>query len=560
MPQTSNKITALYCRLSQEDMRLGESESIQNQKMILERYAKENQFANIRFFIDDGISGVSFEREGLQAMINEVEAGNVSTVITKDLSRLGRNYLKTGELIEVVFPENGVRYIAINDNVDTAREDNEFTPLRNWFNEFYARDTSKKIRAVKLEKARRGERANGEFPYGYLPDPENRNHLVPDPETACVIQKIFELYASGARISDIQDWLKANQVCTPAELRCRRRKNDHFPRPKLESIYNWSGKTICDILKRPEYIGTTVTNKFNTISYKTKRRKENSEEECFFFKDTHAPLIEKAVFEAVQKRLAAKNRPIKRTKSVDLLSGILLCADCGGKLYAMHKSGKYAQNVYNCGNYHNFKRGRQSTKCTSHYVRQDVLISLIQTDLRRVLSFVIDNENGFVSAANNSVKSDAEVVASAKKQELETAEKRVSELNMLLRKSYEDNVSGKLTDEQFSFLSADFGEEKRGLKNRITVLKKELNVRTEYASDVKKFVVLVKKYADLSELNYENVHALIDHILVHELDENNVRKIEIFYRYVGKIANDGAAIEYSYYVQRMGGDVSLVLL
>jgi len=180
MPQT-NKITALYCRLSQEDLRLGESESIQNQKMILERYAKEHHFANIRFFVDDGISGVSFERDGLQAMLDEVEAGNVATVITKDLSRLGRNYLKTGELIEITFPENNVRYIAINDNVDTASGDNEFTPLRNWVNEFYARDTSKKIRAVKHEKAMRGERVNGEYPYGYLPDPDNRNHLIPDP-------------------------------------------------------------------------------------------------------------------------------------------------------------------------------------------------------------------------------------------------------------------------------------------------------------------------------------------------------------------------------------------
>ena len=193
----SNKITALYCRLSQEDMQAGESGSIQHQKMILQRYADEHHFLNTKFFVDDGFSGVSFEREGLQAMLQEVEAGRVATVITKDLSRLGRNYLKTGELIEIVFPENGVRYIAINDGVDTAREDNEFTPLRNWFNEFYARDTSKKIRAVKQAQAQKGERVNGEYPYGYIPDPNNRHHLIPDPETAPIMISRPRLSGSG---------------------------------------------------------------------------------------------------------------------------------------------------------------------------------------------------------------------------------------------------------------------------------------------------------------------------------------------------------------------------
>lgn len=200
----SDKITALYCRLSQEDLQAGESGSIQNQKVILQRYADEHHFLNTRFFVDDGFSGVSFDREGLQAMLQEVEAGRVATVITKDLSRLGRNYLKTGELIEVIFPEYDVRYIAINDGVDTAREDNEFTPLRNWFNEFYARDTSKKIRAVKQAKAQRGERVNGEVPYGYIIDPENKNHLLPDPETAHVVRQIFAMYIRGDRICEIQ--------------------------------------------------------------------------------------------------------------------------------------------------------------------------------------------------------------------------------------------------------------------------------------------------------------------------------------------------------------------
>lgn len=240
----SDKITALYCRLSQEDLQAGESGSIQNQKVILQRYADEHHFLNTRFFVDDGFSGVSFDREGLQTMLQEVEAGHVATVITKDLSRLGRNYLKTGELIEVIFPEYDVRYIAINDGVDTAREDNEFTPLRNWFNEFYARDTSKKIRAVKQAKAQRGERVNGEVPYGYIIDPENKNHLLPDPETAHVVRQIFAMYIHGDRICEIQDWLRENKVLTVSELRYRRTGSCRHPRPHPNCIYNWPDKTL----------------------------------------------------------------------------------------------------------------------------------------------------------------------------------------------------------------------------------------------------------------------------------------------------------------------------
>ena len=257
----AGKITALYCRLSQEDMQAGESESIQNQRMILQKYADDHHFFNTRFFIDDGVSGVSFEREGLQAMLREVEAGNVATVITKDLSRLGRNYLKTGELIEIIFPEYDVRYIAINDGVDTAREDNEFTPLRNWFNEFYARDTSKKIRAVNQAKAQRGERVNGEVPYGYLPDPENRNHLIPDPETAYVVKQIFAMYVRGCRICEIQNWLRDNKILTVGELRYRRTGKTQHPRPQLNAWYNWPEKTLYDILARQEYLGHTITAK-----------------------------------------------------------------------------------------------------------------------------------------------------------------------------------------------------------------------------------------------------------------------------------------------------------
>lgn len=560
MPQTNNKkITALYCRLSQEDARLGESESIQNQKIILERYAKEHHFPNIRFYVDDGISGVSFEREGLQAMLDEVEAGNIATVITKDLSRLGRNYLKTGELIEITFPENGVRYIAIADGVDTAREDNEFMPLRNWFNEFYARDTSKKIRAVKYEKARRGERANGERPYGYIVDPDNHNHLIPDEDAAPVVKKIFEMYVGGARMRDIQDWLKENKIPTPTEHRYRDLGKGYHPRPCPESSCNWSTKALACILTRHEYIGTTVTNKSTKISYKSNRVKMNDDSERFFFPNTHEPLIDEETFEMAQKRYATRIRP-KKNNEIDLFAGLMFCADCGKKMYVMHGAQKKRVVSYSCGNYRDSNRVAQRVICTMHYVRQEVLMELVMKDLRRVLRFVNCNERAFVAAVNQSDKMQAKVKLAAEKRELRAAEIRISELETLFRKSYEDNALGKISDEQFSFLTCGFDEEKSTLEKRISELKKEIDCSVERTSDAKKFASLAKKYADLNELNYENVHALIDKILVHEIDEStNTREIEIYYSGVGKIDSGDPPVEVSFYVKRKNVDIRLII-
>ena len=397
MLQTS-KITALYCRLSQEDMQAGESESIQNQKLILQKYADEHHFFNTRFFVDDGFSGVSFERDGLQAMLREVEAGNVATVITKDLSRLGRNYLKTGELIEIVFPEYEVRYIAINDGVDTAREDNEFTPLRNWFNEFYARDTSKKIRAVKQAKAQKGERVNGEVPYGYIADPNDRNHLLPDPETAHVVKQIFAMYVRGDRICEIQNWLREHEILTVSELRYRRSGSCRHPRPHPNCIYNWPDKTLYDILGRKEYLGHTITGKSYKVSYKSKKTKKNPEEKQYFFPNTHEPLIDEETFELAQKRIATKHRPTK-CEEIDLFSGLLFCGDCGYKMYLQQGAGTpERKHAYTCGKYRN--RIRTGELCTTHYIRKSVLKELVLADLQRVLSYVQSHEQEFIQTAN----------------------------------------------------------------------------------------------------------------------------------------------------------------
>ena len=555
----ADKITALYCRLSQEDMQAGESESIQNQKLILQRYADEHFFLNTRFFVDDGFSGVSFEREGLQAMLREVEAGNVATVITKDLSRLGRNYLKTGELIEIVFPEYEVRYIAINDGVDTAREDNEFTPLRNWFNEFYARDTSKKIRAVKQAKAQRGERVNGEVPYGYIADPNDRNHLIPDPETAHVVKQIFAMYVRGDRICEIQNWLRDNEILTVGELRYRRTGRTQHPRPQLNAWYNWPEKTLYDILARQEYLGHTITAKTYKVSYKSKKTRKNAEDKRYFFPNTHEPLIDEETFELAQKRITTRHRPTK-SDEIDLFSGLLFCGDCGYKMYLQKGAGTpERKHAYTCGNYRN--RARNDFLCTTHYIRKSVLKELVLADLQRIMSYVKGHEQEFIQTATECSEQAMKKALGHQRKELDKAEARLGEINLLFRKLYEDNALGRLSNEQFVFLTSGYEDEKRELTKRTAELKKEIDTAAERSADVKRFVALVRRYTEISELTYENVHEFIDRILVYELDKNtNTRKIEIFYSFVGKVDTGDQPTESVSYFRQIGADVKSVVV
>ena len=553
----TDKITALYCRLSQEDMQAGESMSIQNQKIILQKYADEHHFFNTRFFVDDGVSGVSFEREGLQEMLREVEAGHVSTVITKDLSRLGRNYLKTGELIEIIFPEYEVRYIAISDGVDTAREDNEFTPLRNWFNEFYARDTSKKIRAVKKAKAERGERVNGEVPHGYILDPDDRNHLLPDPETAYVVRKIFAMYVHGDRICEIQDWLRQNEIATVAELQYQRTGSSRHPRPLPDCRYNWPDKTIYDILSRKEYLGHTLTGKSYKVSYKCKKTKRIPEEQQHFFPNTHEPLIDQETFDLAQKRIATKHRPIKNA-DIDLFSGLLYCADCGNKLY--FQAGVNTpprKHAYMCSRYKN--RVRTGVVCTTHYIRKPILKELVLADMQRVMAYAKEHEQEFIDTAVKSSEQAVRKAVAEQRKELSKAESRMSELDILFRKLYEDNALGKLSDEQFTFLASGYEDEKKALMPRIVELKEAINAVTERAADVKRFLAIVRKYTEIDELTYENIHEFIDRIMIHELDkETNTRKIEIFYSFVGKVDSGEKPVESVSFFRQISADVTSI--
>ena len=459
-----------------------------------------------------------------------------------------------GAVVMKNFGSHDAKNISYNDGVDTAREDNEFTPLRNWFNEFYARDTSKKIRAVKQAKAQKGERVNGEAPYGYLIDPDNRNHLIPDPETAHVVKQIFAMYVRGDRMCEIQNWLRDNEILTVGELRYRRTGSKRHPRPQLNAWYNWPDKTLYDILTRKEYLGHTITGKTYKVSYKSKKTKKNPEEKRYFFPNTHEPLIDEETFELAQKRIATRQRPTK-VDEIDLFSGLLFCGDCGYKMYAVRGAGTLERkHAYTCGNYRN--RARNDMLCTTHYIRKSVLKELVLADLQRVTSYVKEHEQEFIETANECSAKAVQKTLTQQRKELDKAQNRINELNILFRKLYEDNALGKLSDEQFAFLTSGYDEEKKTLTRRIAELSQEIDNATERSADVKRFVALVRRYTAIEELTYENVHEFIDRILIHELDkETNTRKIEIFYSFVGRVDTGDKPTESISYFRQIGADV-----
>ncbi|MBS4961253.1 MAG: recombinase family protein [Clostridiales bacterium] len=525
----SDKITALYCRLSQDDLQLGESGSIQNQKQILQKYADENNFINTKFYVDDGYSGVNFDRKGLQSMLSDIDSGLISTVITKDLSRLGRNYLKTGELIEIFFPEHHVRYIAINDGVDTIREDNEFTPLRNWFNEFYARDTSKKIKAVKRSMAQRGQRVNGEVPYGYKIDSNDRNHLIPDIETSYVVKHIFSMYSKGYRICEIQDWLKKNEILTVSALKFKRTGQSRFQKALL-APYSWPDKTLYDILSREEYIGNTITAKTYKPSYKSKKIRKNPRNNQYIFLNTHEALIDDSTFHIVQKRLSSRHRPTK-SNEIDIFSGLLFCGECGHKMYLQQgksiPSNKYA---YTCGAYRN--RSGTEKKCTTHYIRKCILKELVLKDMKQTFSNLREKEFDYYKTAVQYYKLQNKNSYSIMEKELTKFIARLKELETIFIKLYEDHALGKISDEHYKIMNLRYNDEKTDIEDKIKSMTENINSNKYNDIDNKEIIKYIKKYTEINELSYEILHEFIDKILIHEnKDQKNIRYIEILYNF-----------------------------
>ena len=515
----TDKITALYCRLSQEDMQAGESESIQNQKLILQKYADEHHFFNTRFFVDDGFSGVSFEREGLQAMLHEVEAGNVATVITKDLSRLGRNYLKTGELIEIVFPEYEVRYIAINDGVDTAREDNEFTPLRNWFNEFYARDTSRKIRAVQKAKGERGVPLTVNVPYGYVKDPENPKHWLVDPEAAAIVKRIFSMCMEGRGPTQIANQLWADKVLTPTAYKLSHGRSTNAPAP--EDPYRWDKRAVSLILERREYTGCTVNFKTYTNSIWDKKKHLNPVKNQAIFLDTHECIIDDDVFEKVQEIRSQRHR-MTRTGKSSIFSGMVYCADCGSKMqYGSSNHRDFSQDFFDCS-----LHKKNGSKCKGHFIRVKVLEGRVLSHVQRVTDYILRHEDYFRKVMEEQLRVESTEKLTVLKKQLARNEKRIADLKRLFMKIYEDNASGKLSDERFDMMSQSYDAEQKHLEEEALSIQQEIEVQEQQIENIEKFVQKAHKYVHIEELTPYALRELVSAIYVDAPDKSSGKRVQ----------------------------------
>ena len=527
---TRNLITALYPRLSHEDELQGESNSISNQKRILETYAKQNGFSNLQWYTDDGYSGANFQRPGFQAMLADIEAGKVGTVIVKDMSRLGRNYLQVGMYTEMIFPQKGIRFIAINDGVDSAQGDNDFAPLRNIFNEWLVRDTSKKIKAVKRSKGMSGKPVTSKPVYGYLMD-EDENFII-DGEAAPVVRQIYSLCLAGNGPTKIARMLTEQEIPTPGTLEYRRTGSTRRYHPGYEC--KWATNTVVHILENREYTGCLVNFKTEKPSYKTKHSVENPIEKQAIFENHHEPIIDTQTWERVQELRKQRKRP-NRYDEVGLFSGILFCADCGSVMYQQrYQTDTRKQDCYICGSYK--KRTRD---CTAHFIRTDLLTAGVTDNLRKVTSYAAKHEARFMKLLIEQNEDGGKRRNAAKKKELEAAEKRISELSAIFKRLYEDSVTGRISDERFTELSADYEAEQRELKERAAAIRAELSKAQEATVNAEKFMSVVRKHTSFEELTPTLLREFVEKIVVHECsyDENKTRRqdIEIYYSFVGKV-------------------------
>ena len=523
-------VTALYARLSKDDELQGESNSISNQKRILETYARDNGFLNYRFFVDDGWSGANFQRPGFMEMMDCVENGEVKCVITKDLSRMGRNYLQVGMFTEITFPKKGVRFIAINDGVDSAQGDNDLTPLKNLFNEWMVRDTSRKIKAVFRSKGMSGKPITSQPVYGYLKGEDGR--FIIDEEAAPVVKQIFSLCLAGNGPTKIARMLTEQEIPTPGTLEYRRTGSTRRYYPDYP--HRWATNTVVHILERKEYLGHTVNFKTEKISYKVKSSVENPEEKQAVFENTHEPIIDLATWERVQELRKQRKRP-NRYDEVGLFSGLLFCADCGSVLYQQRYENKTRrQDCYICGNYK-----KRVKDCTAHFIRTDLLTAGVTANLRKVTSYAAKHEKQFMKLLIEQNEDGGKRRNAAKKKELDAAEKRIAELSAIFKRLYEDSVTGRISDERFAELSADYEAEQRQLKERAAELQGELSKAQEATVNAGKFMNIVRKYTSFEELTPTLLREFIEKIVVHECsyDENKNRRqeIEIYYSFVGKV-------------------------
>jgi DNA invertase Pin-like site-specific DNA recombinase len=518
----TDKMTALYCRLSQEDDRAGESLSIENQKAMLLQYAREHHFPNPMFFVDDGVSGVTYDRPGFQAMLAEIEAGRVAVAITKDLSRLGRNSALTGLYTNFTFPQNGVRFIAINDNYDTIdpnRVDNDFAGIKNWFNEFYARDTSRKIRAVQKAKGERGVPLTTNVPYGYVKELENPRRWVVDPVAADVVKRIFDLCMEGRGPKQIANQLKADKVLTPSAYRAL--QGIKTPNKKPEDPCDWHSSTVVAILERREYTGCTVNFKTYTNSIWDKKQRDNPLEKQAIFPNTHEAIIEEAVFEKVQQVRQQRHRKTRTGRS-SIFSGLVYCADCGEKLYYGATNNYRPEGAFFDCSLH----WKHKDKCGTHYIRETVLSRLVLKHIQAVTGYILRHEAHFRTVMEEQLRLESSEQIRIRKKRLEQNENRIAELKRLFIRIYEDNASGRLSDERFDMLSLTYDAEQKQLEAECITLRQEIEVQERQNENIEKFIHTAHKYVGIDELDGYALRELVSAIYVDAPDKSSGKRVQ----------------------------------
>lgn len=526
-------ITALYCRLSRDDGADGDSNSISNQKRMLSKYAKEHGFDNTRFYVDDGYTGTNFNRPGFLKMLEDMDAGYVSTLIIKDMSRLGRDYLQSGYYTESYFPDRNIRFIAINDGVDSINGDNEFIPFRNIMNEMYARDISRKVRSAHRIRGNMGEPL-GQPPYGYMKSPENKKKWIIDPPAAAVVRKIFRLFLEGKGIDTI-----ARMMQEDGHLNCTaywQSKGIGRGGKKVQpNPYKWKCSTISGILQRQEYCGDIINFKTTSRSFKNRRRIDNAPEDRVIFKDVHEPIISREDFEIVQKLAGnVKRRPPKpENGDKNIFCDLLYCADCGKKLWYHTNTNNSNIHYFSCSNYVKDYRG---TCPTRHYIRVEGVEQVVIRELARLAAYLEEDEEAFVELLAKKSEKDAKIERKLLQNELQSSIARNEAVARLFEKLYEDNATGKVTDDWFMQLSHKYELERVALKERINEIQIKLHDMDHHKQGYERFVSIIRKLLDMEVLTFPILRELIDRIEVYEAEgtgKSRTQRIAIYYRFVG---------------------------
>ena len=532
-----NRITALYERLSRDDEMQGESNSITNQKKYLEDYAVQHGFGNIQHFSDDGYSGTNFNRPAFNSLLTEIEAGRVGTVIVKDMSRFGRNYLQVGFYTEMMFPKKNVRFIAVNNGVDSANPaDNDFTPFLNIMNEWYAKDTSKKIKAVFKAKMRDGKRVSGAVPYGYYRKPEDKQTLYVDEASASVVRRIFQLACDGMGATAIADTLSEDKILIPSAY-ARQNHPEDCQCTNYHDPYTWNATTVGYILNRREYLGHTVLGKTTRDNFKTKRKRIANEDELLVFYNTHEAIIDQETYDKAQ-RMRKRVSPRRNSeKPAHRLSGLLYCADCGSRLAYINskpKDGKiYDSNqAFRCSRYHN-----KYHSCTGHYIKASTIEMLIYQATKRVSQYVLKDEKEFVEQLKAQYELQCEKDNTDDKKELLEAKRRMMDLDDLIKGLYENFTLGRLPERQFNRLMTEYDTEQSSLEQRISELETATERISTKAVQIDKFVRLVKKYRDFEELTTPMLNDFIEKVVIHEAEggrtKDRTQQVDIYFNFIG---------------------------